>query len=72
MPLVRVIKLVEKARDEERREIFYRLWLVRYPNYTKDTYESFDDFYEKMSPKKIVYDTRSKDELMEEILKNNE
>lgn len=68
MPLKRSIELVKKARYEERREIIYRLWLVRYPNYTQNNYETFDEFYEKSYPPKIEYDMRSKDELMGEIL----
>jgi len=36
--------------------------------YTNDTYETFDEFYEKVNPSKIEIDTRSKDEIMAEIL----
>ena len=36
--------------------------------YTQDNYETFEEFYEKANPKEIKYDTRSKDELMGEIL----
>lgn len=62
------MKLVERAQEEERKEIYYKWWLARYPMYTKDNYESFEDFYDKHTPKKIDYDTRSKDEIMEDIL----
>ena len=68
MPYKKAIKLIEKAKEEERSEIFYRLWLARYPMYSKNNYESFEEFYDKCVPKKIEYDTRSKDEIMNEIL----
>jgi hypothetical protein len=68
LPLSHAIKLLETAREQEMREKLYRLWLARYPLYTKDNYETFDDFYEKANPAKIVIDTRSKDEIMAEIL----
>ena len=56
------------AQEEEQKEYYYRLWLMRYPLYDKNNYESFDDFYDKYKPKKIIKDNRSKDEIMEEIL----
>lgn len=68
LPLKRAIKLIEVAKEKEIEEYFYRLWLVRYPNYDKNNFETFDEFYEKNKPKKIVKDTRSKDEIMKEIL----
>lgn len=68
MPLHRAIKLVNKALEEERKEYYYRLWLVRYPSYTQSNYESFDEFYEKCVPQRIEVDTRSTDEIMAEII----
>ena len=68
MPLLRCLKLIAKAKTEETREAYYRLWLVRYPMYSPDSYETFEEFYEKCVPVKIEYDMRSKDEIMEDIL----
>lgn len=68
MPLHRSIKLIDKALEEERKEYYYRLWLVRYPRYDQNTYESFDEFYEKCVPQKVEIDIRTKDEIMEELL----
>lgn len=62
------MELVEKAQEEETTEYYYRLWLVRYPLYTEKTYESFSEFYEKANPPKVEYDSRTKDEIMQEIL----
>lgn len=67
MPLKHSLKLIKKAKEEETKEYYYRLWLVRYPYYDKNNYESFMEFYEKALPKEIKYDTRSKEELMNEI-----
>lgn len=68
MPVVRALKLIRKAREEDRRERYYRLWLVRYPSYTEKNFETFEEFYEKIFPPKVELDMRSKDELMAEIL----
>lgn len=61
--------LLNHALEEEQKERFYQLWLVRYPNYTKDNFETFGDFYDKYKPQKVQFDTRSKDEIMNDILK---
>lgn len=67
LPIKKSAALISKAREEERKEKAYRLWLVRYPNYTEKNYETFDDFYEKLYPPRVEYDQRSKDEIMAEI-----
>lgn len=68
MPLKQSLKLLEKASDEDKRETYYKWWLVRWPHYTSSNYESFDEFYEKHFPPAVEYDTRSKDDLMAELL----
>jgi len=68
LPLSHALKLIDRAREEEMKSKYYKLWLARYPMYTNDTYETFDEFYEKVNPSKIEIDTRSKDEIMAEIL----
>lgn len=69
LPLEDAISLLNHAIEEEQKERFYQLWLVRYPNYDKNSFETFGDFYEKYKPQKVQYDMRSKDTLMAEILK---
>lgn len=64
----RSVKLINKAVEEEQREYFYKIWLVRYPEYNEDNYESFEEFYEKYKPGQIIEDNRTKDEIMEELL----
>lgn len=68
MPLNQAIKLLERAGEEDKRETYYRLWLVRYPHYTSSNYESFDEYYEKIFPPAVDYDLRNKDDIMAEIL----
>lgn len=68
LPLDKSLKLIERAREEEMKEYYYRLWLVRYPYYDQKNYESFDEFYDKVRPRKIELDTRSKEEIMREVL----
>ena len=66
--MTHALKLLEKASDEDKREYAYRWWLVRYPQYTENNYEPFEEFYEKLYPPKVAYDMRPKEELMEELL----
>ena len=62
---------MDKAKTEEQRENAYKLWLVRYPNYTEKYYESFNDFYDKLYPQAVNYDIRSKDEIMAELTRRD-
>ena len=72
LSLIHASKLLQKAREEKKREDAYQWWLVRYPDYTEENYESFEEFYERLYPPKIEYDTRSKEEIMNEILGKEE
>lgn len=68
LSLKRSAKLIQKANEENKKEANYLWWLARYPLYTQDSYETFEEFQEKLDPKKVVYDLRSKDEIMAELL----
>lgn len=68
LSLKRSAKLIQKANEENKKEVNYQWWLARYPLYTQDIYETFEEFQEKLDPKKVVYDLRSKDEIMAELL----
>lgn len=68
----RSLKLYNKAIIKIREEKAYQWWLVRLTQYNDETYESFEDFYEKLYPPKIEMDKRSKDEIMNEILGREE
>lgn len=68
LSLKRAAKLISKAAEEEKKEYFYRWWLVRYSSFAPEKYENFEEFYEKVNPAKVEYDWRSKDELMCDIL----
>ncbi|MDN6292247.1 MAG: hypothetical protein L0J35_04150 [Tetragenococcus halophilus] len=72
LSLIHASKLLQKAREEKKREDAYQWWLVRYPHYTEENYESFEEFYERLYPPEIEYDTRSKEEIMNEILGKEE
>lgn len=72
MPLNAIKRLIKKAKEENDREYLYRFWLVRYPLYNKDNYESFNEFCENLKPTSITYDHRPKHEIMEEILELQE
>lgn len=68
MPLSKSIKLIEKAQEEETREYAFRIYLAAYPNMGKENFKSFNEFWEEIKPKKVEVDTRSKEEIMEEIM----
>lgn len=67
LPLNKAVSLINKAREEAQREKIYRLWLVRYPNYSEKNFETFDEFYDKLYQPRVEYDMRSKDDIMAEI-----
>lgn len=60
--------ILNYAIEQEQKDYMHRLWLVRYPNYTEENFESFEHFYDKYKPKKVEYDARSKDDIMSDIL----
>ena len=72
MSFVEIVKITNKANEEEEKEKKYQLWLVRYPNYDKNNFETFEEFYNKCKPQKIKYDNRNKEEIMKDILKRKE
>ena len=69
MPLKDAVEIINYAMEQEQKEYYYRFWLVRYPNYTKETFETFEEFYDKYRPQNIKIDNRSKDEIMKDIMK---
>jgi len=72
LSIKRAHTLYKKALEENKRDRAYQWWLVRLPQYTNENYETFDEFYELLYPPKVEYDTRSKDEIMNEILGKEE
>lgn len=65
LPFGRAVKLIKKCADEAMREKFYMQWLMYLPLMTKDTYISFEEFYQSTQ---VTIDRRPKDEIMKEIL----
>lgn len=72
LSIKRAYKLFNKAIKENNREKAYQWWLARLPQYTQETYESFQEFYDKLYPPIIKMDMRSKDEIMNDILGKGE
>lgn len=60
--------MFNKAVEEKKREKAYQRWIVREPHYTQENYQTFEEFYEMLYPPKVNIDTRSKDEIMNELL----
>jgi len=72
LPLLQAANLIVRAKKEKAREEAFSWWLARLPMYGKDNYETFEEFHDKIYPERVTYDTRSKDELMNEILGKGE
>lgn len=66
MPLNRAIKLIKRAKTETEKETVYMQWLMFLPHMTKDTYISFEDFFESLQTPQL--DIRDKDEIIKGIL----
>jgi len=62
------LELIEKAQEEETREYAFRIYLAIHPKADPKKFKTFNEFWEEIKPKKIEYDTRSQDEIMQEIL----
>ena len=69
---MQAIELINLAAEEEQKEKYFRIWLERYSDYTEKNYETFEEFYEKCFPVLATLDTRSKDEIMNEILETEQ
>ena len=69
LPLPRAFSLIELAQEEETKEVMFRLYLSDRPNMDKKTFMTFKEYYEKYKPKNIVVDKRSKEQILEELLK---
>lgn len=68
LPLHKAVKQIEFAKEEETREYAFRIYLASYPNMDKKNFITFNEFYENLRPRKVVMDTRSQEEIMEEII----
>lgn len=72
LSIKRASKLYKKAVEEKKTDEAYQWWLARVPMYTEENYESFREFYEALYPPPVEMDTRSKDEIMNELLGKEE
>jgi len=66
LPIKRAIKLIIKAKKEEEKARLFQMWLAKFTLMDKESFISFDDFYESAMVPKI--DMRPKDEIMRELL----
>ena len=68
LPLRRGLKLLVKAQEEDTKEYAFRIYLAKYPNMDKSNFRTFNEFWEEIKPQNVVQDTRSKDDIMQELL----
>jgi hypothetical protein len=72
LPLHKSAKLIAKAIKNKQRDEEYNWWLARLPIYTVENFETFEEFRDKLHPKPIAYDKRSKEDIMNDILGGKE
>ncbi len=72
LPLHKSAKLIAKAIKNKRRDEEFNWWLARLPIYTTETFETFEEFQDKLHPKPIEYDRRSKEDIMNDIIGGKE
>jgi len=41
--------LIKKVKEKKEKQKWWEIWLVNYSKMTKDTYESYDVFYDRMT-----------------------
>jgi hypothetical protein len=70
LPVRHAIKLIAKAKEEKRQEYYFQMWLMRFVMMDKDSFVSFEEFYESTKVPQI--DTRPKDEIMKDLLGRGE
>lgn len=69
MGVKQVKDLLDVAMEAEEKELIFRYYLAIFPQMDKKTYTPFNEYYEKNRSKaSIKADTRSQEEIMQEIL----
>lgn len=65
-------RLTKTAHEREQDKELYELYLALLPvNVMNGNATTFKEWKERAKPKRVQYDMRSKDEIMEEILNNH-
>ena len=72
LPIKQAIKLILYAKKQNDKDFLLKHYLMIYPNMDKKTYKPFEQYYEEIMPRKIDYDERPIDEIMNEILGRKE
>lgn len=58
-------RVISKAREKEKENRFFLQWVVQLPHMTKESYVSFDEYFDKVTGRNI--DKRSVADCMAEI-----
>lgn len=65
MNVLDFFRFYEKAIEAMTEERIYKQWVIQLPNMTKENYEPYSEYYEKMTQKNV--DKRSAEEIIHEI-----
>lgn len=68
LSIKRAVKLIQKAAEEEQKETALRFYLAQLPNMDEKTFMPFDQYYKNTKIDYSAIDTRSKSEIMAELL----
>jgi hypothetical protein len=58
LPVDKFVKLIGKLKERIRKDKYWELYLVVYPTMTKDSFKSFDRFYESFTKKQMTAKTK--------------
>lgn len=66
------MNIIRKAMEEDTKEYAFRIYVAVLPNMDKKNFKTFNEYWESIRPKQDVMDTRSTDEIMDEIKEINQ
>jgi len=68
MPYPQAFKLINKAREQNRHDMLFKMYITLYPNFNKKTYMTFEEYEDKCNGISAEMDNRTKEEIMNEIM----
>lgn len=59
LPYKRIVDLLIKSRERKNKSDAWDMWLSRYPNMTQENFESFTDYYKRVTTPQPTPSTES-------------
>lgn len=61
------MQMIQQVYEKQREEKAYQLYIASYPNMTKETYVTFEEFYKPQQRNEESTDTKSSEEILKEV-----